>query len=171
MGGVPALLVAPAAGLAANVLIHAFLARAATAIGPIRVQFIAFGGGALVMLAILTTLLLRSSFSAADSVGYFISHALIYACFGFCLFNVISANVSSLRVRILKEMLAQDPVPMTDATLSARYSAREMVLARLARLEAGGQIELHGGRYRLRRSGLTLLGRVFAALRRFLLRA
>jgi hypothetical protein len=84
---------------------------------------------------------------------------------------VISANVSSLRIRILKEMLAQDPAPMENAALRAQYSASEMLLSRLARLERGGQIEARAGRYYLRKSGISLIGRFFAALRRLLLKA
>lgn len=166
-----ALLLAPAAGLAANAALHAILARTTTGLGPIRLQFVAFGAGALVTLALLAAMLAASPFPAKDQAGYFVLHALIYACFAFCFFNVISANVSSLRVRILKEALAQDPAPMADGALGARYSAREILLARLARLEAGGQVEVRTGRYYLKRSGLSLVGRLFAGLRRLLLGA
>jgi hypothetical protein len=116
-------------------------------------------------------MILSWPFTTADRAGYLALHMLIYACFGFCFFNVISANVSSLRVRILREMLAQDPKPMEKAVLRQRYSSRDILLARLARLEGSGQIEARDGRYYLRKGGILLIGKFFIALRRLLLKA
>jgi hypothetical protein len=163
------LLLAPAAGLVIDALLHAVLARLAPAAGPIRVQFVSFATGAVVAVVLLGALLAGSPFSTADRIGYFVLHLLIYGSLGSLFFNVISANVSSLRVRILKELLAQDPAPMDSGTLSARYSTRGLVLGRLARLESGGQIEARDGRYYLRKSGLALLAACFVGLRRLLL--
>jgi hypothetical protein len=165
------LLVAPAAGLLVDVALQAVLARLVMRAGPIRLQFLSFGAGGFVAGILLAAMLFRWSFTVADRAGYLVLHMLIYACFGFCFFNVISANVSSLRVRILKEMLAQDPAPMGNSALSAKYSAREMLLSRLARLESGGQIEVRAGRYYLRKKSIALIGRFFAALQRLLLKA
>jgi hypothetical protein len=92
-------------------------------------------------------------------------------CFGFFFFNLISANVSSLRVRILQEMLRRHPAPMDDSLLVARYSARDILRTRLSRLQQVGQIEARQGRYYLRRSGILVIGGPFAALRRFLLKS
>ena len=165
------LLLAPALGLLANVVAQMALSRLNLPLGPVRLQFVSFALGALVALLLLAGMLSEFPIGSADKAGYLAEHLLIYACFGFCFFNVISANVSSLRVRIVKELLAQDPTPMADATLQARYSAREMLLARLARLEAGGQIENRGGRYYLRKRGIAMIGGLFDALRRLLLKA
>jgi len=165
------LLLAPAAGLLADMVLHAALARLVVRAGHIRLQFVSFAAGALVTLALLTAMLFGSPFTTADTAGYLALHMLIYACLGFCFFNVISANVSSLRIRMLKEMLRLDPAPMEYAALCARYSAREMLLSRLARLESGGQIEVRAGRYHLCKGGLSLVGRFFAGLRRLLLKA
>ena len=160
------MLLAPAAGLLVDAAMQAVLATRA---GPIRIQFLSFAAGGVVTITLLLAMLADSPFTGGDKAGYFALHLLIYACYGFCFFNVISANVSSLRVRILKEMLAHDPAPMPNAALSARYSAREMLLSRLARLESGGQIEARSGRYYLRKGGIVLIGRFFAGLRRLLL--
>ena len=162
-------LLAPAAGLAVDALLHAVLARLAPAAGPIRLQFLSFAGGAAVMVFLLCVMLAGSPSSAVDRAGYFALHFLIYAVYGFVFFNVISANVSSLRVRVLKEMLARDPAPMDAATLTERYSTRGMLLGRLARLESGGQIEARGGRYHLRKRALARLAAFFGGLRWLLL--
>ena len=164
------LLLAPAAGLAADFALQVVLARVLT-LGPRRLQLACFSGGALVTLLALGAMLAGAPLRASDKAGYLALHLLIYACFGFCLFNVISANVSSLRVRILKEMLRRHPAPMDPAVLAASYSARDILLTRLSRLQQGGQVEARGGRYFLRRRGILLIGSPFAALRRFLLKS
>ena len=164
------LLLAPALGLAANAMMQLALSRMNLALGPIRVQFVSFALGGVVTLLALGGLLVARPSALDHTSAHVVQHLLIYACFGFVFFNVINANVSSLRVRILKELLARYPAPMPDAELLARYNAREIVLARLARLQAGGQIEAQGGRYYLRKGGIAIIGEVFAGLRRLLLK-
>jgi hypothetical protein len=78
------LLLAPAAGLVADAVLQAMLARVLR-LGPRRLQFVSFSAGGLVTMAILGVLLVDSPFRAADKLGYLMLHLLIYACFGFCL--------------------------------------------------------------------------------------
>ena len=160
----------PLAGLAVDVLVHLLLARILPGGAHVRIQFIAFGVGMLATVLILGAVLWRYPFHAVDRVGYLCLNAIIFACLGFGLFNVINANVSSLRVRMLKEYLALDPTPVPDAAILQRYPAREILAARLARLEAGGQIYRVDGRYHAHTGGVVLIGRFFAALRGLLLR-
>lgn len=171
MKGILPLLLVPALGLFVNVVLQATMARLASKPAHLRFQFASFAGGALLTVILLLVLLSGLPASVADKLGYLAMHALIYVCFGFCFFNVISANVSSLRVRVLKELLASLPRPITDAALRARYSSREMLLARLARLEQGGQIECRTGRFYICGSGVSLIGKFFAGMRRLLLKA
>ncbi len=165
------LLLAPILGLVADVILQAALTRIVSRPPHIRLQFVSFAAGGFLALGLLVFLLSGVPATGADKSGYLVLYLLIYACFGFCFFNVISANVSSLRLRMLKELLALDPQPMADAVLRKRYSAQEMVLSRLARLEGGGQIECRSDRYYLRKSGVSLIGRFFAGLRQLLLKS
>ena len=164
-----ALLGATAAGLAADAVLQALLARTGARDAPLRIQFAAFGAGLALTLVLLLALLADAPFALRDKIGYFLLHMLAYGCFGFIFFNVISANVSSLRVRMLKEYLARHPEPIPDAQMYARYPAPGMVAARLERLQAGGQVEARDGRYYLRGRGVAAIGAVFAGLRRLLL--
>jgi hypothetical protein len=165
----PILLIAPAAGLLIDIALQAILPRLSPHSGPIRLQFISFAAGAGLTLALVIAMLGTSSLTLADRAGYLVLHALIYGCAGFFFFNVISANVSSLRVRIVREMLAKHPTPLADTTLRERYSAREMISMRLERLHRGGQIERREGRYFLRKRGLRVVSGVFTTLRGLLL--
>ena len=165
------LLIAPLAGLATNVLLQALLARIVPRGAHLRSQFLSFALGLLVTLLLLLYLLARYPFSEADRIGYLVMHSIAYACLGFCFFNVINANVSSLRVRMLKEYLLHDPECLADAVMYKRYPAAEILAARLARLEAGKQIRMRDGRYYLCGRGVVLIGRFFAAMQRLLLRS
>lgn len=160
----------PAGGLAVDVLVHLVLARLLPGGAHVRIQFIAFGVGMAATVSVLAGVLWGHPFSLADRLGYLCLNATIFACLGFGLFNVINANVSSLRVRMLKEYLALDPAPLPDSAILQRYPAREILSARLARLEAGGQIYRIDGRYHANTGGVVLIGRFFGALRRLLLR-
>lgn len=163
------LLIAPAAGLAADVVLQAVLSRFASSEAYLRVQFFSFGAGLLVTAMLLFALHSGSRFAPMDNTGYALLHMLAYAAFGFIFFNTINANISSLRVRMLKEYLARGPAPLADAELYAKYPAADMVSARLARLEAGGQILARDGRYYLKGRGVAMIGAIFAALRSLLL--
>jgi hypothetical protein len=165
----PLLLIAPAAGLVADVVLQAVLARFAASEANLRLQFMSFGAGLLVTVALLFALLSGSRLTPVDNIGYGLLHVLAYACYGFIFFNMINANISSLRVRMLKEYLARSPVPLSDAELHAKYPAADMVSARLARLEAGGQILLRDGRYYMNGGGIAMIGAFFAGLRYLLL--
>lgn len=163
------LLIAPAAGLAADVVLQAVLSRFAFSEANLRAQFMSFGAGTLVTIAVLLALLSGSRFAPVDKISYGLLHVLAYATFGLIFFNMINANISSLRVRMLKEYLARGPAPLADAELYAKYPAADMVSARLARLEAGGQILVRDGRYYLKGGGVAMIGALFAGLRSLLL--
>jgi hypothetical protein len=165
------LFVAPLAGLALDALLQMILVRIVAGDAHVRLQFVAFGTGMILTATLLAGMLWQVALPMADRVGYLALHCAAYACLGFGLFNVINANVSSLRVRMLKEYLANDPVPLPDEAVYRRYPAREILEARLGRLERGGQIEARGGRLYLRGGAVVRIGHFFAALQRLLLRA
>jgi hypothetical protein len=160
---------APMLGFAVNMFAHAAIARVVTGGAHVRIQFLSFGLGMVVTVVILSYWLWQYPFSSADRIGYLLLHGMVYFCLGFGLFNVINANVSSLRVRMLKEYQAADPLPLSDTEMFTRYPAAEILTARLTRLSVGGQIHAENGRYFPREGGVALIGRFFAALRWLLL--
>ncbi len=160
----------PLLGFGVDMLAHAILARVFPGGAHVRIQFASFGIGMAVVVAALVYLLWQNPFSPADRIGYLLLHIMVYTCLGFGLFNVINANVSSLRVRMLKEYRTADPLPLSDAAMFARYPAAEILAARLARLSTGGQINIRDGRYFPCAGGVALIAGFFAVLRRLLLR-
>jgi len=161
---------APMLGFVVNMCSHAVIARVFSSGAHVRIQFLSFGLGMVVTIVSLVFLLWQYPFSSMDRMGYLLLHGMVYFCLGFGLFNIINANVSSLRVRMLKEYQASDPVPLTDTQICARYPAAEILNARLLRLFTGGQILAQNDRYFPHEGGVALIGSFFAALRKLLLR-
>jgi hypothetical protein len=159
----------PLLGLAANIGAQLLLSRLTLDIGQVRRQFISFGCGLLITVGVLLVLLSHASLGFVDSAGYFLLHTLSYVFLGFCFFNLINLNISSLRIRMLKEYYRQHPVPLSDADLIASYPVGVMLDARLARLESGRQIRRAEGRFFSQGGMVTHIGHFFAGLRHFLL--
>ncbi len=163
------LILAPILGVAADFMVHVILARLAAPAGPVRIQFVSIAAGFAVTLAVLAAMLVDLPVTGGDRVALSAMHLMAFACLGFILFNVVNANVSSLRIRMLKEYLARDPVPLDDKDMFLRYPAREILEGRLDRLQSGGQIEARDGRFRVSGRLVIAVGRFFAALRALLL--
>jgi hypothetical protein len=161
---IPLLLIAPFAGLASDVILHVMVMRLGTGDAPLRTQFLSVGCGALVTASVLIGFLWTSGFGALDRIAYFVLHLSIYMCFAFWLFNAISASVSSLRLRLMREFLRSSPVPLNSAALYHAYPAEELVAARIARLVSGRQIMEVDGRFYFRVSAVVFLSRCFSVL-------
>lgn len=160
---------APLLGLAVNVVIQLGLGRLRLGVGHVRRQFVSFSCGLLATALALALLLPPARLAAWDRAGYAALHGLSYIFLGFLFFNVINLNISSLRIRMLKEYLAQHPRPLSDDILRQKYNVRDMVTARLERLARGRQIDHRDGRYYVRRGAVVLIGHFFARLRALLL--
>jgi hypothetical protein len=177
MSGLETLLATPGAGAAiplvglmVNALAQLALGRLPLPIGQVRRQFISFGFGIAATVGLLVAQAHQGRPSGMDLWGDFLLGTGTYVCLGFCLFNLINANLSSLRVRMLREYLRVSPTPLSDAHLTALYPAGLILDSRLERLGAGGQIIEVGGRYQARDGAVVKIATFFAALRRLLLR-
>ena len=161
---------APILGLFANIATQIVLGRLPLPIGHVRRQFLSFGVGFAAATSWLVRWLPTRTMDWWDTAGFVALHLWCYAMLGFIFFNIINLNLSSLRVRMLKEYLRVDPQPLPDHVLREKYHTRGMLDARLERLLAGGQIVLRDGRYHVRRKAVFYIGRFFAFLQGFLLR-
>ena len=168
----PALLLtlAPILGLTVNITAQTVIGRLPLQIGHVRRQFVSFGCGLIAAALWLGHILPAAGLSTLDGAGYATLHLLAYAMAGFIFFNVINLNISSLRIRMLKEYLRAHPQTLPDCVLRQKYHVRGMLDARLERLAHGGQIVLRDGRYFCQRSLVVIIGHFFAFLQKFLLR-
>jgi hypothetical protein len=164
----PALALIPLLGLAVDILAQALLCRLPLSIGHVRRQFVSFGLGLAASGISLIFLLRSAGLGLEDDAGYGALVILAYAFLGFCFFNVINLNVSSLRIRMIREIHRHHPQAVSTERLMALYGVSEMLDARLVRLERGGQLHQSSGRYFLRRGTVLVIAHFFSGLRRLL---
>ena len=160
----------PFIGLILDIFSHIVLSRINKNGAHVRTQFISIAIGLIGTLSFLIFLLWDAELSLLNKISYGILYCIIYLEFAFILFNIINANVSSLRVRMLKEYSSIGEKGRSDEILLKKYSASEILAARIERLIAGNQIYLNDNRYFARKGGVALIAVFFNGLRYILLK-
>jgi hypothetical protein len=118
---------------------HAFRARLAVSI----VAGLASGAAALVGIT-----LAGWSLAGVDPWELWVSQVGTYLALSFCFWAFVNLNTTSLRIRLLKDLLdANGSRALSD--LLATYSDEERLHRRLLRLKNAGQIVLVNGNWRL----------------------
>ena len=144
----------------ANVVVQAALSHLWRRRRPI----LAIGCGAILGLVVAAGIAASAqAFSAAETVGWSV---LSYLGLAFGYWAFLNLNLTSLRIRVLKELASAPGETLSHATLASRYDDREMVERRLARLEAAGHIARNGGRYVLKAYWLIRVADLIRLLRR-----
>jgi len=115
------LVLVPLLGLAVDIGAQAVLCRLPIGVGHVRRQFASFGLGLASSAAALALVLRRMELGPSDLAGYAFLSILTYAFVGFCFFNLINLNVSSLRIRMIREIHRHHPEPVPTGRLSALY--------------------------------------------------
>jgi hypothetical protein len=92
----------------------------------------------------------------------------LYGAWWFIFLNFTQGLESSLRIRLLNEVLAHGG-RIDRATLLARYNDSALLGLRLARMEEAGAVVLRDGRLFVASTGLRLIAGVFRTLKRLLL--
>lgn len=110
---------------------------------------------ALVLLCILS-----NSYFIMDCGTCFVS----YLALSFCFWAFLNLNITSLRIRILRELLKESQGLKTDVLLQY-YSPNELIKKRILRLEALGQIRRKNGKWVLHSRKLLVLVWVTSLLR------
>jgi hypothetical protein len=160
----PAILLAsvPILALALIAVLHAGLSR----LQPERLPWwslaiaAAFG---LVLSAALTAYLSLAA-PPYELAAYVLVNSAGAAALAFGYFNFVNLNFTSLRVRMLREMLATGSLTLDD--LRARYGAEAVLDLRLERLVTAGQLSFDGSVYRLGRSrNILAIGRILDGLK------
>ncbi|MCE7527846.1 hypothetical protein [Polynucleobacter sp. IMCC 30228] len=162
--------ISPLIGILLDVIAHIILSRINKKGAHVGTQFISIAIGLIVTLSFLIFLLWDAELSLLNNISYGILYCIIYLEFAFILFNIINANVSSLRVRMLKEYAIVGEKGLSDEVLLRKYSASEILAVRIERLTAGNQIYLNDNRYFARKGGVAMIAVFFNGLRFILLR-
>ncbi|WP_421999900.1 hypothetical protein [Reyranella sp.] len=149
------LLAAPIVGTVANVGAQLVLARLMTT-GRLLILIAAAFGIGLGTTAALTLFALRlGDTTTPDALALSASILFIYSAAGFVLFAIINLGETSLRIRMMRMLLAR-PGGIGREELVAEYDDRALIAVRLRRLEENGQARVAQGMYYARPSVLFI---------------
>lgn len=115
------------------------------------------------------TLPMFGPFASGAGALLLVGDCLLLACGWFVFLNFVVCSESSIRVRLLREIIAAGG-SIAEADLMAAYNERALVDMRLDRLVTGGQVVVADGRYRLTSRPLRAIGLLFRSLKRLILR-
>ena len=119
-------------------------------------------------LAIGMLAVLLVAWTSADMPWSLILAALLYGSWWFGCLNFFQGSQSSLRVNILRRILAEGG-SLSHALLYAQYNNPALIRLRLVRLQQGGAIIEERGRYFLVSPSLRMLARLFLGLKIFVM--
>lgn len=105
-----------------------------------------------------------AAISAGDLTGLWATFGLTYVALAFGFWAFLNLNMTSLRIRMLRELL-HSRHGMARTELLGRYSPEEFLRRRLARLERSGDLALSGGHYCLGSRKLLYLDHCLKILR------
>ncbi len=104
----------------------------------------------------------------AEALGVWTFVVVAYLALSFDYWVFLNLNITSLRIRILRELLRHGR-GISRSNLTDEYSLEEILHRRLQRLEHGGQLAYADGRWRLRSAKLLALHRTLKFLRAIIL--
>lgn len=159
-------LAAPFVGLAACGLCHLVSANVLRHPRTLPLLIGSFSAGAIVCTA--SAACAGGDAAPLDRYVTIVTATLTYGGLAYCYVNFVNVGIASLRVRVLTEM-AMKPEGISRAALVAEYGAREVVGARLKRLEQAGQLTARSGRFYHRLAPIYFLAVGLSALKQLIL--
>ena len=92
----------------------------------------------------------------------------VYACLAFGYANFVNLGQASVRIRIYRELLASPQgIPLVE--LRGRYDEIGMLITRLQRMKAAGDLVFDGSVYRLRKRRLLIVASILYWIKKILL--
>jgi hypothetical protein len=159
---------APVLCLMANVIVQVLGFRFVSSLGMLKSVFLGFGAGLLCLLLIESSVFAGTQKAAGDFAAAAAANLIIYSALGYCYFHFINLGETARRIRILRE-LYEAGSGLTLGDIIERYSARDIVRARLQRLLSNGQVVYNNGRYYYGKPAVLMIARSMVMLKRFIL--
>jgi len=106
---------------------------------------------------------------ATEKAALMAMNLIIAFALAFCYWAFLNLNITSLRIRLLKELLRAEGRALPRSQLLSTYQGTEVLERRLARLQAMGQIKDQDGSYRMANRKLIWLARAVDAARKIIL--
>jgi len=130
---------------------------------------LSFGVGLLVTAGVTLFVFFQPPWAALDDLLSFLAMNIIaYSALGWCYFHFVNLCISSLRIRVLEEIIdAGGALPTAD--LGALYDNRKMTAVRIERLTSSGHLVSHDARFYSGKQGFLIVARIFKLLRWFII--
>jgi hypothetical protein len=164
------LALAPALGLALNVIVQIVTFRALRRRSLLKSIVVGFAGGLLLVAILSFYCCHRLPGTSLDLIGRLLANCATSCALGYGYFHFLNLGQTARRVRILREFVEAQR-PLTRDEVLARYNADTILQLRLARLLATGQLSAINGRLVARRSTVLVMARVIGWMKSVLLGA
>jgi hypothetical protein len=145
--GEVAMLAAPLAGLVSMTVLHLLASRLGGVAAHLIRFILAFAVGLVAAVAVSWTA--TASLTWSDRIALLALHAASFVALSYGYFTFVNLTATSLRLRLLRDMLGATEKPIPTHQLTARYGSNEVVGIRVERLVAWKQLRRSGGRLRV----------------------
>ena len=160
----------PLLGLLINIGLQISIYRLRNSIGLLKTIFIGFFLGFCAIIIGQFVLYYKFPMAISDNDFYalIIANFIIYSFLGYLYFSIIGLGETARRIRILTELFYESN-GLTINELLSRYSAKDMIHKRLARLLRSKQIRFENNRYFTTGLDMFLLSKFAILMKIFLL--
>lgn len=154
------LLVTPLIGLMINALSHVMCSRRFAGGRHLTAILAGFTAGFLTQAGLGLFFWPRMPYGLVDNLAHLAMSAFMYVALAYGYFVFINLNVTSLRIRILKELYTAGNEGLPGQTLLSLYNPNEIFETRMRRLANWGQLVENGNRYLPRGRGFWIAARI-----------
>ncbi len=162
-------LIRPVAGMGINAVGLMISLRVFQRLGYIGSVVLGFVLGLLSIVAMEASQFASAQAFSLDLWARILGDFALYGCLAYLFFTAINIGESSIRVRILREVL-KGGSSISEKSLLQAYDEQTIVQSRLDRMLKKGLLVRQGDRYILRSRGLLAMASIFRGLKIFLTR-
>lgn len=162
--GYPCLALVPVAGMTINGVTHIACCWLTRGQRRFLCFFLGFAVGAVAVVWLSTWALTALGLNSADWGALFLFSLASYVILSYGYYNFVTLNVTSLRIRLLQEILAC-PGGLPVAEVWRSYGVEEIVRRRIARMTRTGHFVEKEGRFYLGKRSILLIARIIDTMR------
>lgn len=150
---------------ASQVAVQIFLVRFTKSV--MSAFYVSWTAGILVLIT-LFLFMFSQKHECALTISYAAQSLFSYMCLSFCFWAFINLNLTSIRLRLFREMLNEHPRPISLDRLTSSYSDAEVIGRRVDRLLLKGHLKKDRDRLYVARGELITVLKLIRFLRKLI---
>lgn len=158
------LMISPLIALFFNVSVQIISVHITSRVGSAVIS--GFAAGFIADCAVLLNFILSGTVISLNDVCVSL---LTYLALSFCFWAFLNLNITSLRIRLMRELLYKQEHGLRTEELLQQYSPQELVRRRIERLARAGQIAEKEGYWKLQSRKLLYFERIFFMLNKLII--